>query len=232
MRWMSVVFIFAAASLVGSAQESSVRPGINDSFKNPNVKEWQTKFEGESREVYDKRKQIVAACKVKPGQTVADIGAGTGLFTRLFAEEVKGDGGVYAVDISQKFLDHIGESAKKHEIKTVKTVLGTDVSPQLPNASVDVAFICDAYHHFEFPERMMTSLHKSLKHGGRVVVVDFARIPGKSSEWVLKHVRAGQDIVEKEIASCGFRKVDEVEGILSENYFLIFEKIASTKNKE
>jgi predicted methyltransferase len=111
-------------------------------------------------------------------------------------------------------------------------VLGTDVSPQLPDASVDVAFICDAYHHFEFPERMMASLHKSLKLGGRVVVVDFARIPGKSSEWVLKHVRAGQDIVEKEIASCGFRKVDEVEGILSENYFLIFEKIASAKSEE
>ncbi|MBY0512512.1 MAG: methyltransferase domain-containing protein [Gemmataceae bacterium] len=209
----------------GSAQEKSVRPGINDPFKNPDVKEWVTKFEGESREVYDKRKEVVAACKLKPGQAVADVGAGTGLFTRLFADEVQKDGTVYAVDIAQKFLDHIAASAKQQELKSIKTVLGTDVSAGLPEASVDVVFVCDTYHHFEFPQRMMTSVHKSLKAGGRVIVIDFIRTPGKSSDWVLKHVRAGQDVVEKEIAECGFRKVTEVKDLLKENYMVVFEKV-------
>ena len=84
------------------AQEKSVKPGINDSFRDPNLKEFQGKFEIESREVFARRKEIVAACQLKPGQTVADIGAGTGLFTRMFADAVGKDGRVIAGDISQK----------------------------------------------------------------------------------------------------------------------------------
>jgi ubiquinone/menaquinone biosynthesis C-methylase UbiE len=224
-RLIVLLAIYLAILPFSSAQEKSVRPGINDSFKNPDVKEWVTKFEGESREVYDKRKEIVAACKLKSAQAVADVGAGTGLFTRLFAEEVKNDGTVYAVDIAQKFLDHIAASAKQQELKNIKTVLGTDVSAELTEASVDVVFICDTYHHFEFPQRMMTSIHKSLKAGGRVVVIDFIRMPDTSSDWVLKHVRAGQDVVEKEVAECGFRKVTEVKDLLKENYMVVFEKV-------
>ena len=70
------------------AQEKSVRPGINKPFEDPDVKEFVGKFETESREIYAKRKDIVERCKVKPGMAVADVGAGTGLFTRLFAEAV------------------------------------------------------------------------------------------------------------------------------------------------
>src|SRR5919206_3772426 len=85
-------------------QEQSVRPGINKPFENPDVKEFVGKFEVESREVYARRKEIVAACKLKPGMVVADIGAGTGLFTRLFASAVGPEGKVYAVDIAPKFI--------------------------------------------------------------------------------------------------------------------------------
>lgn len=84
-----------------SAQEKSVKPGINDAFRNPNVKEWVERFEGESRETFEKRKEVVKACQIKPGQVVADIGAGTGLYTRLFAKEVDFKGKVFTVDISQ-----------------------------------------------------------------------------------------------------------------------------------
>ncbi len=80
------VLLFTTASAPG--QEKSVRPGINQPFENPDVKEFIEKFEVESREVFTKRQDIVAACKLKPGMTVGDIGAGTGLFTRLFAKEV------------------------------------------------------------------------------------------------------------------------------------------------
>ena len=82
-----------------TAQEQSVRPGINDSFRDPDVDAFLGRFEVESREVFANRKEIVAACKIQPGQTVADIGAGTGLFTRMFSAEVGKDGRVIAVDI-------------------------------------------------------------------------------------------------------------------------------------
>ena len=65
-----------------------MRPGINDSFKDPNVKEFVERFEIESREVFAKRDEILKACGIKEGQTLADIGAGTGLFTRMFSKAV------------------------------------------------------------------------------------------------------------------------------------------------
>ncbi|MEZ6141918.1 MAG: class I SAM-dependent methyltransferase [Zavarzinella sp.] len=226
---LAVIFAALTGSLV--AQEKSVKPGINDSFKNPNVQEFVTRFEGESREVYDKRFQIVDACGIKKGQAIADIGAGTGLFTRLFSEAVSKEGKVYAVDISQKFLDHINTSAKKQKIENITTVLGTDISPKLPENSVDVVFICDTYHHFEYPFRMLDSIHKALKPGGRLIIIDFVRIEGKSKEWTLNHVRAGQEVVEKEITSSGFRKQTEIPKIVTENYMVVFEKVAPKTKK-
>ena len=209
-----------------AAQEKSVKPGINDPFKDPDVKEFQGKFEVESREVYAKRKEIVGRCKLKSGMAVADVGAGTGLFTRLFGAEVGDKGKVYAVDISKKFLDHVAKTAKEEKLANVETVLCTDKSCELKPNSVDLIFVCDTYHHFEFPQRTLESIHKALKPGGQLVVVDLQRIPGKSSAWILVHVRAGQEVVEREITEAGFKKVDEITGLLEENYFVRFEKKA------
>lgn len=224
IRFLTTFAILLTPLAVGLAQEKSVKPGVNEPFKHADIAEWVTKFEGESRETYQKRQAIVKACNLKPGGAVADIGAGTGLFTRLFAEAVGKEGTVYAVDISPKFLEHIESSAKKTGITNVKTILGTDYSAELPAASADVVFICDTYHHFEFPIRMLHSIHKALKPGGRVVVIDFIRVPGKSSEWVMSHVRAGQELVEQEISACGFKKTAEIDDLLQENYFVVFEK--------
>ena len=146
------------------------------------------RFEVESRELFARRREIVAACQIKPGQTVADIGAGTGLFVPLFSDAVGKDGHVIAVDISQKFLDHIEATSLKSGRDNVETLLATVDSTELLADSVDVAFICDTYHHFEFPLKTMASIQRSLKSGGRVVLVDFRRIPGTSTNWVLDHV--------------------------------------------
>lgn len=207
------------------SQEKSVRPGINDPFKNPDVKKYQETFEGESREVFAKRKEIVAAIGLKPGMAVADVGAGTGLYTRLFAAEVGATGKVYAVDIAEKFLEHIAKVNGDTGIANVSTVLCKPDTTELRTGSIDVAFICDTYHHFEFPARTMASIHKALKPGGRVVLIDFRREEGKSRDWVLNHVRAGQEVFEKEIAEIGFKKVKEDKEILKENYLVVFEKI-------
>lgn len=223
-----------ASCLMASApfaysQETSVNPGINDSFRDPDVREFIGRFEVESREVFASRHEIVSACEIKPGETVADIGAGTGLFTHLFSEAVGKDGRVIAVDISKTFLDHIQSTSREAGERNVDTLLATVDSTQLPAESIDVAFICDTYHHFEFPLKTMASIQRALKPGGRVILVDFRRIPGVSTDWVLNHVRAGQEVFESEIIEAGFKKVREELKLLKENYFVVFQKAASEK---
>jgi FkbM family methyltransferase len=228
LRFAATIALSLAISPWGLGQEQSVKPGINAPFENPDVKEFVGKFEVESREIYAKRKEILQACKLKPGMAVADVGAGTGLFTRLFAEAVGPDGQVYAVDIAPKFIEHIEKTCTEAGLKNVKGVVCKPDSVGLPEGSVDLAFICDTYHHFEFPNRTMASLHKALRPGGQVVLVDFHRIEGKSTDWVLGHVRAGQEVFEKEIKSAGFKRVGE-EKFLKENYFVRFEKVKETR---
>lgn len=208
------------------SEEASVKPGINEKFLDPNLKvdEWTEKFETESREIFHLRNEIVAAVELKPGMAMADIGAGTGLFTLPFAEAVGGEGKVYAVEIARNFLDHIRARASRAKASNVETVLATERSVELPDASIDLAFICDVYHHFEYPQASLASLHKALKPGGMIVLIDFKRIPGESSEFVMGHVRAGQEVFESEITAAGFEKVDEVKDLLKENYFVKFRR--------
>src|SRR6516164_723442 len=128
-------------SLAG--QEKSVRPGSNKPFEDPDVPKFLDTFEKNGREIYDFRKEIVEACKLKSGMAVADIGAGTGLLTRIFAPAVGDKGKVYAVDIAQKFLDHVKKTCEEKGVKNVVTVRCTQTSVELPANSIDLAFICD-----------------------------------------------------------------------------------------
>lgn len=221
-------FVGVCAAVVSPlvlAQDASVRPGINDPFRDPDVPGFQEAFETESREVFAQRDVIVKACELKRGATVADIGAGTGLFTRLMAKEVGPDGKVVAVEIAQKFLDHIETTSRETGLENVATVLCKDDSVELEPNSVDVAFICDTYHHFEFPQKTLASIHKALKPDGKLIVIDFRKVEGESTDWVMKHVRAGQDVVEKEIAEAGFEKTGEAAELLKENYMAFFRKL-------
>lgn len=227
IRILTLTLCLTSPLAIGSAQESSVKPGINDSFRDPDVSEFTERFEVESREVFALRNEIVAACEIQPGQTVADIGAGTGLFTRLFSAAVGEKGRVIAVDITPNFLTHIQRRSREAGLRNVDTLLCMADSTELPPRSVDVAFICDTYHHFEFPFKTMASLHRALKPGGRVILIDFRRIEGVSSEWTLNHVRAGQEVFEAEITASGFRKSGERPELLKENYFVVFEKAAT-----
>lgn len=201
---------------------------INAPFREPNVEDYVKRFETEKRENYAHRHEIVAALDLKPGMAVADVGAGTGLFTRLFAEKVGPSGKVYAVDISKPFLKHIADDAKRNHQDQIETVLGSQDSTNLPENSVDVVFLSDVYHHFEKPEKSLASIHKGLRPGGKLVVIEFDRVEGRSSEFVLKHVRASQAVFRREIEDAGFRFVPTPNPPkLKENFFLRFEKTGS-----
>ena len=108
------------------AQDGSLSPDINKPYKNPDAKKTATNYEREDRDVVKNRDKIIAACELKPGLDVADIGAGTGLFARPFAAKVAPGGKVYAVEITKQFLDHI--------VKTCKDT--TDRSPRSSEVAV------------------------------------------------------------------------------------------------
>lgn len=206
-----------------AANTPGADPTVNAKFIDPqlNVNEWVRGFEGESREVFAQRQRIVQVVNAQPGHVIADIGAGTGLFSFLFADVVGPKGKVYAVDVSPKFLRHIAKKAKQRKQSWVHTIEGSATSPKLPAAAVDSVFICDTYHHFEQPMQMLAAIAEALRPGGEVVLVDFKREPS-SSEWTKKHVRAGETEVTREFERAGFvlkRRAD----FLKENYILVFQ---------
>ena len=206
-------------------REQSVRPGINDNFVKADldVSQWLGRFEVESREVYAGRERVLDACGIRDGQTIADIGAGTGFYARMFSEAVGDDGWVYAVDIAPRFLQHITHQARDEGVQNLTAVLCSDRSVNLPSNSIDVAFICDTYHHFEYPTQTLASIRRAMKEGGVLIIIDFERIPGESREFIMNHVRAGKDVIQGEIERSGFQFVEEVTiPTFKENYFLKF----------
>jgi ubiquinone/menaquinone biosynthesis C-methylase UbiE len=220
------LFSSLLAASISLAEEQSIRPGINSYYENPDWQQWVNTFERPGREVYDKRHAIVDASGVRPGMTVADIGAGTGLFTRLFAERVGPQGRVYAVDISRPFIENIVRTSQEQGFLNVEGVVNGHKDVSLPPDSIDLAFLVDTYHHFEYPASMLSSIHRSLRPGARLIVIDFRRDPRRSSNWVMGHVRAGRNAVIDEITRAGFRLIDD-KALLRTNYYLVFSRLDS-----
>jgi len=222
VRQLSAGLALLALAAAVPAQEGA-KPEINRPYVvDTDVARWNRTFENERREVYVKRMEIVAASGVKPGMTVADIGAGTGLFTMLFADAVKPGGSVYAVDISPAFVEYIGETARKRRVRNVTAILSDGTETQLPEASVDLAYLSDVYHHFEHPAETLASIHKALKPGGRMVVIDYERIPGVTPPARLAHVRLDKQATIAEIEAAGFGLLEEKKKMMRQNYFLLF----------
>ena len=208
-------------------ETESVKPGINDSFlaQDLDVETFIQRFEGESREIAANYRAIGATLELEPGMAVADVGAGTGLFLEYLSTAVGDEGTVYAVDLSPGFLAHLEERIDAEGWEQASVVHCTERSVELPESSVDVVFVCDTYHHFEYPQSSLWSIHRALQPGGRLVVVDFERIPGVTREWLMDHVRADKATFRSEIEAAGFTFEDEVEvDGLEENYLLRFRR--------
>ncbi len=229
MQWKSVLVGLAAVALFGGAvtpavaQQSQFPPRareLNESFADPDaMSRWIDVFEREGRDFYDNRYAILDLMGLKPGSNVADIGAGSGLFSRLFAQRVGPSGTVYAVDIAQSLVDHIAETARAMELDNIVPVLGDPRSPKLAENSVDVVFVAAAYHHFEYNEEMLAEIKKALRPDGLLLLLDPERIEGKSSRGTLSMVRAGKGTVTDEVIDAGFELIEEVD--MFEDYYVL-----------
>ncbi len=210
-----------------AAEPKSVKPGINDKYldRDLDVATWTERFEGESRQIFVARHEIVSALELEHKARVADVGAGTGLFTQLIAEAVGANGLVWALEISPKFAAHLRTRVREAGLEQVQVVENSERSTMLSESSVDLAFLCDVYHHFEYPKPMLENLKYVIRSGGHLVVLDFERIPGKTEQWVLDHVRADKQTFKTEIEKSGFVFEEEIpiEG-LEDNYMLRFRR--------
>ena len=130
-------------------------------------------LERPEREKEERPERLMPALKLKPGDVVADIGAGTGFYTRRLAKAVGERGLVYAVEIQPEMLELLTNKLAAEHIRNVKAVLGTVTDPKLPPASLDLILMVDVYHEFDHPYEMAQAMCRALKPGGRMVLVEF-----------------------------------------------------------
>jgi ubiquinone/menaquinone biosynthesis C-methylase UbiE len=173
-----------------------------------------------TREQTQQPKQLVAALDLKPGMTVADIGTGAGFMLPYLAEAVGAGGTVIAEDIFPDFLEQARKTAQAKSLSNVQFVLGTEKGVNLEPNSIDVALVLDAYHHFDYPAEMLASLHRALKPGGRLAIVDFYQKGFRDP----KHIRLDEKEVIQEITKHGFRLVSSRPFQPDRQYIAILEK--------
>jgi SAM-dependent methyltransferase len=177
-------------------------------------------LERPSREVTEQPQQVVEALDLKPTDVVADIGAGTGYFSFRISPLVP-EGKVLAVDIQPEMLDIIDFLEKENNMTNVEPILGSVTDPNLPQESVDLALMVDAYHEFEYPKEMMEGIVRSLKPGGRVVLVEYRRenplIPIKALH------KMSQKQARQEMKAVGLQWL-ETKHFLPEQHLMVFQK--------
>ena len=179
------------------------------------------RFERPERDTWQKPNEIVEALELKNGAVVADIGAGTGYFTRRFAKAVAPNGKVYAVDIAADILGYLKEQADKQNIHNIETIVSREDDPMLPGKSVDLAFFCDTTHHIANRVNFYRKLSRGLKEHGRMAIVDY---PPDSPQ----HPHNPEQLVPRsqltsEAEEAGFKLVKDFS-FLPRQYFLVFEK--------
>ena len=177
-------------------------------------------LERPSREKQEHPSAVLQALDLKATDIIADIGAGTGYFSFRMASFVP-EGKVLAVDIQPEMLDVIESLKQQKQVKNVETVLGEVDDPHLPENTIDVTLMVDAYHEFSFPREMMEGIFNSLKVGGRVILVEYRR---EDPLIMIKPLhKMTQKQVKKEIKTVGLQWVDTQE-FLPQQHFMIFAK--------
>lgn len=222
MRFPSLI---AALLLAAAPAAAQVAKGANQGYQTERQRANVARNLGDpEREKRDKPRELVDEIGVEEGMTVADIGTGIGFMIPYFLEHIGESGKLYAEDIQQDFLDQVEEKKKATGWSNVETVLGDERDPNLPEGEIDLAFILDAYHHFNYPAETLASIRKSLKPDGRLVVVDFYKSrkhPRMSAERLANHIRKDRDGFAAEIDEAGFRLIRHFDQ-LPHQYVLIF----------
>ncbi len=161
--------------------------------------------------------KVIARLNLRKGDAVADIGAGSGVFTRRLAQAVASGGKVFAVDIDQELLDYNRAKIQEAKLSNVEFILGEFDNPKLPPKSVDLVFICDVVHHIEHRQLYLSSLREGLKPAGRVAIIDY------KTNWPPGHEQMKYTTAKllTWMTAAGFRKKEEFD-LIPDAFFFIF----------
>src|SRR5215831_3155753 len=171
--------------------------------------EWVNTLEGPQRVATQKIDQVLAKLNLKPGMIVADIGAGSGLFSRPLAKAVGTSGKVYAVDIQQDLLDYINKRSKEEKIPNIQTVLGEFSDPRLPARDVDLAFINDVLHHIENRAAYLQALGTYIKPSGRIVIIEMNKDDPNTPHKNQPELLVSKDQIAQWMSDAGFKQAQE-----------------------
>jgi len=182
--------------------------------------EWKTTLEAPTRVEGLKIEQIVTALKLRSGDVVADLGAGTGLFEAQLAYAI-GRGRVYAVEIDKGFLDEIDRKVDELHIANIETVLGTPVDPKLPTRAVDLALMHDVLHHVEQRQAYLTAVAQYMKPTGRIAVVEFH--PKDSPHKAEPSLVVSKEQAAAWMAEAGFVPAEDIQ-LFPDKWFVIYKR--------
>jgi ubiquinone/menaquinone biosynthesis C-methylase UbiE len=174
------------------------------------------------REAEEAPSLLLKALRLKPGMTVADIGAGSGYLTFPMARLVGPKGKVFAVDIQPEMLEIIQQKMPEQKVKNIVPILGTITDPKLPPNSTDLALMVDVYHEFDHPYEMTEAMVKGLKKGGRLVFVEYRKEDPRVPIKEVHKLSVAQ--VRKEMAIFPL-KWRETSSVLPRQHIIIFEKV-------
>lgn len=176
-------------------------------------------LEDTGRDAWQKPEEILDALNIKKGQTIADIGAGSGYLTVKLSERIDTTRTIYAVDIQQEMLDYISKRLVEKGIKNVTLVLGTMDDPKLPPNSLDIAILLSTYHEIAQPIDFMKKIKLALKPKGKLAILEFS---DESPIGPPIQVRLPEDLVIDELKQAGFTLSQRHTFILPYQYFLVF----------
>lgn len=176
-------------------------------------------LEREGRDDLERPETVLAAMDLHPGQVVAEIGAGTGYFSRRIAKAVGPEGKVLANDIQPEMLELLKKHTAKEGIANVVPVLGTETDPKLPAGGVDRILLVDVYHEFQKPREMLEKIHDSLAPGGTVTLVEY-RGEGDSAAHINPEHRMTVEQVLAEWLPAGFTLIEQREELPSQHLFV------------
>ena len=171
------------------------------------------------RDAYQKPHEVLAARNLKPGEVIADIGAGSGYFSFRLGHHVGAKGKVYAVDVSPDMIRHLNRRIRDLKTTNVVSVLGDRDDPLLPEQAVNRFFICDVWHHVENPAKYLSTMKKMLKPGGEIVMIDFHKKELPFGPPL--HMKIAREDLIKQMETNGFRLSKE-HTFLPYQYFLVF----------
>jgi ubiquinone/menaquinone biosynthesis C-methylase UbiE len=165
---------------------------------------------------------VMDALRLREGETVADIGAGSGYFTLPMAQRVGAKGLVYAEDVQQPMVDYISNKVAVLELTNVKVVLGKADDPTLPENSLDLALLANTYHEVEKPLPLLENVGRQLKKDGRLAIIDWD--PEKEPPFgPPKKDKVSEEVLMKEVKQAGFRLLEK-HTFMPYHYFFIFRK--------